>query len=85
MRLLNVTGYASLAILLCACDQPGSRSELNPEAGSACFESHRFSLPPGTQYEGIGKLSSDKVQIRIMDGIKLSTIECELNPDGSLK
>jgi hypothetical protein len=53
--------------------------------GVGCFESHRESLPPGTQYEGIEKLTGNKLTIRIMNGVEVVTLDCALNPDGTLQ
>lgn len=84
MRITTVFACATTALLL-ACDQHSASSAIDPEVGSACFEAHRFTLPPGTQYEGIDRLTRGKVLIKIMDGVRVATIECALNPDGSLQ
>lgn len=43
------------------------------------------SLPPGTQYEGIEKLAENVLTIRIMNGVEVVTMDCGVNPDGSLR
>lgn len=83
MRIITAATCMTLATLLIACEQ--NTPDIDPAVGRACFDEHQFSLPEGTQYEGIEKLTTEKVMIRIMDGVKVATIECELNPDGSLK
>jgi hypothetical protein len=70
---------------LVSCDQQHSASVVDPKLGLECFESHRASLPPGTQYEGIEKLSENGLTIRIMNGVEVVTLDCELNPDGALQ
>jgi hypothetical protein len=53
--------------------------------GLECFESHRASLTLGAQYEGIEKLAEGVLTIRIMNGVEVVTMDCELNPEGTLK
>ena len=53
--------------------------------GVDCFESHRASLPPGTQYEGIEKIVGNRLMIRIMNGVQVETLDCGLSPDGTLQ
>lgn len=48
------------------CDQQRSASDIDPGLGIECFECHSASLPPGTQYEGIGKLVENRLTITIM-------------------
>lgn len=84
MRILTIIGYLALAALLFACDQQHSASDVDPMLGLECFENHRASLTPGTQYEGIVKLAEDRLTIRIMNGVEVVTLDCGLNPDGTL-
>ena len=84
MRNPNVAVYAVLAALLASCDQRQPAADIDPELGRECFESHRASLPPGTQYEGIEKLDGDRLSIRIMNGVEVVTLDCTLNPDGKM-
>lgn len=70
-----------LALLLVSCDQQHSSSNLDPGVGLKCFENHRASLPPGTQYEGIDKVVGDHFTIRVMTGVEVTTIDCGLNPE----
>jgi len=82
MRILTTVAFLSLTLLLSSCDQRHSASDVDPKLGVNCFESHR--LPPGTQYEGIEKLAEDGLTIRIMNGVDVVTLDCGLNPDGTL-
>ena len=83
MRSLTAIVYIALIGLLSACDQQNASPEIDPVLGFECFESHR--LPPGTQYEGIEKLTDNKLTIRIMNGVAVVTLDCVLNPDGTLQ
>mgnify|MGYP003573271486 CR=1 FL=1 len=76
----------SLAVLLLlSCDQQQPGLEVDPQLGRDCFELKRAALPPGTQYEGIAEASAEMLTIRIMTGVDLATVECALNPDGTLR
>ena len=85
MRILATFGYLALTALLFACDQQHSAPDVDPMFGLECFESHRASLPPGAQYEGIEKLAEDRLTIRIMNGVEVVTLDCRLHPDGTLE
>ena len=82
MRILTTIVFLALTALIFSCDQRNSTSDVDPRLGLECFESHR--LPPGTQYEGIEKLADNVLSIRIMDGVEVVTLDCGLNPDGTL-
>lgn len=84
MRILAAIVSLALATLLISCDQQQSASVIDPRLGLECFESHRASLPPGTQYEGIERAAENRLSIRIMDGVDVVTLDCGLNPDGTL-
>jgi hypothetical protein len=84
MRILTTIGYLALTALLFACDQQHSAPDVDPMLGLECFESHRASLTPGAQYEGIEKLAEDRLTIRVMNGVEVVTLDCGLNPDGTL-
>lgn len=84
MRILTTTVFLALTVLLFSCDQRQS-AVVDPGLGLECYESHRTKLPPGTQYEGIDKLTEDKLTIKIMDGVDVVTLDCGLNPDGTLQ
>ena len=84
MRILATIVYLALTAFLFACDQQHSAPDVDPMLGLECFESHRASLPPGAQYEGIEKLAEDRLTIRIMNGVEVATLDCGLNPDGTL-
>ena len=85
MRTLTTILQLALAALLCSCDQQHSASGIDPQLGLECFESHHASLPAGTQYEGIEKLAVNRLIIKIMKGVKVETLDCGLNPDGTLR
>jgi len=85
MRILTTIVQLALTALLLSCDQQNSASDIDPKLGLECFESHRASLPPGTQYEGIEKLVDNGLTIRIMNGMEVVTLDCGLNPDGTLR
>jgi hypothetical protein len=83
MRILTTIVFLALTALLSSCDQQHSASDVDLRLGLECFESHR--LPPGTQYEGIEKLAENSLIIRIMNGVEVVTLDCRLNPDGTLQ
>ena len=86
MRIFTSIFFLTVAALLYACEQQqNSTKDIDPGLGLECFESYRASLPPGTQYEGIENLAGVRLRIRIMNGLEVITIDCELNPDGTLK
>jgi hypothetical protein len=85
MRILTAIVYLALTAFLVSCDQQHSASDIDPSLGLECFESHRASLPPGTQYEGIQKLAENRLTIKIMNGVEVLTIDCGMNPDGTLQ
>ncbi len=76
---------ALLTTLLISCDQQHSAQDFDPQVGLECFGSHRASLPPGTQYEGVNEVDGSRFTIRVMTGAEVTTIECGLNPDGTLQ
>jgi len=85
MRILTTIFQLALMALLVSCDQQDSAPDVDPKLGLECFESHRASLQPGAQYEGIEKLAENRLSIRIMDGVGVKTMDCGLNPDGTLR
>jgi len=86
MRIFTSIIFLAVAALLYACEQQqNSTAVIDPKLGLECFEIYRASLPPGTQYEGIENLVGVRLRIRIMNGLEVITIDCELNPDGTLK
>ena len=85
MRIFTTIVQIALTAFLLSCEQQNSASDINPKLGLECFESHRASLLPGTQYEGIEKLAENRLTIRIMDGVDVVTLGCGLNPDGTLQ
>ena len=71
--------FTLLALLVAACDQRNQAADIDPQLGVECFESHRSSLPPGTQYEGIEKLEGTQLTIKIMNGVELVTLDCAVH------
>ena len=84
-RILTAIIQLALIALLFSCDQQHSASDVDPKLGLECFESQRATLPPGTQYEGIEKLTENKLTIKIMNGVEVVTLDCGLNPDGTVQ
>jgi hypothetical protein len=84
MRTLTTIVQFGLTTFLIACDQQHAVLDIDPVLGTECFESQRASLPPGTQYEGIEKLVGDTLTIRIMNGVEVVTLDCRLDPQGTL-
>ena len=83
MRILTTIVQLAMTAILFSCDQQHSAPDVDPKLGLECFESHR--LPPGTQYEGINKLTENVLTIRVMNGVEVVTFDCGLNPDGTLQ
>ena len=70
---------------LCSCGPKPPTVDIDPQIGRDCLEMQRASLPPGTQFEGIESASEGKLVIRVMTGTELTTVACDLGPDGSLR
>lgn len=85
MRILTLIFQLALTAFIVSCDQQHPAADIDPMLGVECFESHRTSFPPGTQYEGIEKLADNTLMIRIMNGVDVVTLDCRLNPDGTLQ
>lgn len=85
MRIFIALVYLFAATLLISCDRQQKVSDIDPKLGRECFESQRASLPPGTQYEGIDEVAENRLRIRIMNGVDVTTIECVLNRNGTLQ
>ena len=84
MRIVTPIVCLTTVILLGACDQQHVASGVDPGLGLECFGRHSTTLPPGTQYEGIEKSTGNELTIRIMNGVDVVTLDCSLNPDGTL-
>ena len=85
MRIITLIVQLVLTAPLFSCDQHQSTPAIDPKLGLECFDIHRASLPPGTQYEGIEKVVENRLTIKIMDGIEVVTIDCGMEKDGTLK
>ncbi|HUT40960.1 MAG TPA: hypothetical protein VM011_06410 [Gammaproteobacteria bacterium] len=84
MRIHNAIVFTIVATLLVACEEQKPAAAIDPMTGVECFEAYRASLPPGTQYEGVDKVTGDRITIKIMNGVDVVTMECRINPDGSV-
>ena len=73
----------ALTVFMLSCEQQNVAPNVDPVLGVECFERHRASLPAGTQYEGIEKLAENLLTIRIMNGVEVVTLDCELDVDGT--
>jgi hypothetical protein len=80
----SILMLASTVPLLWSCGQEQPPAEVDPKVGRDCFELHRPFLPPGTQYEGFD-VAGAQVTVKVMDGVRLTTVDCTLSPDGTLK
>lgn len=85
MRILTTIVYIAVTAPLVSCDQQNPVSNIDPKLGLECFDSHRATLPPGTQYEGVEKLAENRLTIKIMNGVEVVTLDCGMNPDGTLQ
>ena len=85
MRHISATVCVALAVFLCSCDQRQPLSDIDPKLGRACFQSHRASLPPGAQYEGMDVLAENRLTIKVMNGVDVVKVDCVLGPDGELQ
>ena len=85
MRLLTATVCIALTALLTSCNQRQPVSDVDPKLGRECFESHRASLPPGTQYEGVDRVVENRLTIKVMNGVDVVKVDCMLKPGGVLK
>lgn len=86
MRLSTSILFPALAaLLLISCGQQEPAIDVDPQVGRDCFDTHIASLPNGTQYEGIVRAVTGRVTIRVMTGVELTSVECGLNPDGTLQ
>ena len=77
-------GIAVLAApILWSCDPREVTPQVDPQVGRECFEQHRLSLPPGTQYEGF-EASAGRITVKVMTGTGWARVDCPLSPDGTL-
>lgn len=84
MRIAHLLASTALVTTLVACNRQDTVTGVDPRAGLDCFAAHRAMQPPGTQYEGIASASATRLTIRIMNGVDVVTVDCDLNPDGSI-
>ena len=81
----SILCFALTGSLLVSCGEREPAIDVAPEVGRDCFDTHIAALPNGTQYEGIERAVAGRVTIRVMTGVELTTLDCGLNPDGSLQ
>ena len=81
----SILCFVLTAPLLVSCGEREPTIDVAPEVGRDCFDTHIAALPNGTQYEGIERAVAGRVTIRVMTGVELTTLDCGLNPDGSLQ
>ena len=67
------------------CDRQPAAPEIDPRLGLDCFNLHRTALPPGTQYEGIDTLQGERLSIKVMNGVEVVSVACELTSQGALQ
>lgn len=72
------------ALGLIACGPKEPPVDIDPQLGRDCLELHLPALPPGTQFEGITAADSDRLTIRVMTGVELTTRECRRGSDGAV-
>ena len=82
---VSILCFALTASLLVSCGEQEPAIDVDPRIGRDCFDTHVAALPSGTQYEGIERAVVGRVTIRVMTGVELTTLDCGLNPDGSLQ
>ncbi len=72
--------FFALVVLpfLASCGNQEAGPDVDPMLGRTCFAEQQPSLPPGTQYEGIESATGGRIRIRIMNGVEVTTVECEL-------
>ena len=86
MRPITVILFLTLTSpLLLSCGKQEPVVAVDPKLGRDCYAAQLPSLPNGTQYEGIEGAAEDRVTIRVMTGVEVTTVECKLNPDGTLQ
>jgi hypothetical protein len=72
------------ATLMTGCGQPTPEGTVDRATGRQCFELHLDSLPPGSQYEGVASVEGEQLQVRVMTGAKIETIDCVIDDDGEV-
>jgi len=74
-----------VAALLVSWGEQAPTIVVEPGVERACFDTHFAALPTGFQYAGIAQASPGRVAIQVPSAAELTTRDCALNPDGSLK
>ncbi|MEA3274689.1 MAG: hypothetical protein U9Q81_05220 [Pseudomonadota bacterium] len=82
-QLLHAFFVSLPAFLVLSCERQATSPDIDPITGRQCFAVHQARLPPGTQYEGY-EVKGDRISVKMMTGVELKTVDCALNPDGTL-
>jgi hypothetical protein len=82
-QVVLVALMATLAVS--GCGGPSSEPSVDRATGRICFELHLDDLPPGTQYEGVASVDGERLQVRVMTGAELQTIDCLIDADGQIR
>ena len=85
MRFISAIVCVAATLFIASCNQRQPTSDVDPMLGRECFERHRASLPPGTQYEGVDRVSENRLVIKVMNGVDVVKVDCMLGPGGGLK
>ena len=85
MRLVSALVCLAAAALVASCNQRQPVSDVDPKLGRECFERHRTSFPPGSQYEGVDRVSENRLTIKVMNGVDVVKVDCMLGAGGGLK
>ena len=81
--ILAVLSVVAIGILILSSGWQTVSRQIEPQVGRECFETHRPLLPVGSQYEGF-EATEDAVQVKVMTGTEVRTVECALTPNGTL-
>ena len=84
-RITRSVPFALSILSLVSCGQQQSAAEIAPALGRTCFEAHRVTLPPGSQYEGIEGGTAERITIRSMTGAGVETFDCTLSAGGEVQ
>ncbi|MGB5835051.1 MAG: hypothetical protein WBG92_24120 [Thiohalocapsa sp.] len=85
IRITRNVLFALSILSLVSCGQQQSAAEIDPALGRTCFEAHRVTLPPGSQYEGIEGGTAERITIRSMTGAGVETFDCTLGAEGEVQ
>lgn len=69
---------------LAGCGPQTPEITVDRATGRQCFALHLDALPPGSQYEGVAGVDGEQLQVRVMTGAKIETIDCLIDADGEV-